>query len=302
MTLQPSLAPETSYQKPSTSSSLFGSTKPFNRATKPLLGVYYVMPLLQVSEQDNSLPTLTKIVLDAAFWKQKTICSLNAALPGQSGSPLHRPCEQTTYPREYREFNNKACTILQVLHAVRADLHLTDNDDDLDASTSSLQVTTNQAGQGATLLQHMPQTAPQHQQPPHQQVQQETQQHHSDVCYSDAAIQPSRARHQLRQAGLGVLIRHNTNTLRQAIHIQAVSVKAADTLYAETQAMHLATAASTQLNLHQTTFCTDNQTLATTMQHEDPILTWATPIYFCHVPPEQAATYRQRLEGDVTFR
>lgn len=52
---------------------------------------------------------------------------------------------------------------------------------------------------------------------------------------------------------MGVCIRNNTSTLQHAILIQAVSTTALDALYAETQAMHLATAVTTQLNLHQVT-------------------------------------------------
>ncbi|CAN6177724.1 unnamed protein product [Urochloa humidicola] len=147
-------------------------------------------------------------------------------------------------------FNNKEWKVSQVLHAVKADMHIT--------HISSQELLTQQP---APIL-------PQNTTSPHGST------HAFFVgarCFVDASITPDVQRYNPRQAGLGIFIEAPQQSTLNKILIQATIETALDPLQAEAHALTLASAIIKTLQLPSVQYMTDSKLLATNLQREDPV-------------------------------
>jgi len=147
-------------------------------------------------------------------------------------------------------FNKKEWKVSHVLHAVKADIHISHT------ITQELQ------------NQPSAPTQPQNTAPPHNNT---LPPFPGTRCYVDAAITPDAQRSNPRQAGLGILIQGAQQTTLNNVFIQAVTDSALNPLQAETHALTLASAIIKTLDINQVQYLTDSKLLATTLHKQDPV-------------------------------
>ena len=147
-------------------------------------------------------------------------------------------------------FNKKEWKVSHVLHAVKADIHISHT------ITQELQ------------NQPSAPTQPQNTAPPHNNT---LPPFPGTRCYVDAAITPDAQRSNPRQAGLGILIQGAQQTTLNNVFIQAVTDLALNPLQAETHALMLASAIIKTLEINQVQYLTDSKLLATTLHKQDPV-------------------------------
>ncbi|CAN6222105.1 unnamed protein product [Urochloa humidicola] len=157
--------------------------------------------------------------------------------------------------RNDHRFNKKEWKISNVLHAVQADILVTQT------ITHELQTQQN---------------APSHIQNTHTIHTHTFDSFAGTKCYVDAAITPEVQGQNPRLAGLGILIQasplrddHQLNINK--IFIQASVQNAANPLQAEAHGLTLASAILKKLNLHHIRYFTDSNILATNMNRQDPV-------------------------------
>ncbi|CAN6232747.1 unnamed protein product, partial [Urochloa humidicola] len=152
--------------------------------------------------------------------------------------------------RNDHRFNNKEWRVSNVLHAVKADIHITHT------LTQEL------------LAQASPPIQPQNTTPPNNSS---IESFAGTKCYVDAAITPDVQRSSPRQAGLGIVIQGPPHSTLRNVFIQAITDSALNPLHAEANSLTLASTIIKALQLTQVQYMTDSQLLASNLQKQDPV-------------------------------
>jgi ribonuclease HI len=156
-------------------------------------------------------------------------------------------------------FQRKKWTVLQVNHAVEADIKVTN----IEAESNKLQVKLPSAGTrlGAVNHQPIPQARCANLAPPiHSSICRLPSLIQGPRCYSDAAIAPDTVTNIARPAGLGIFLLDPVQKLKCFIKVRVEHVTSV--LMAEAAGMAIAAVITSQLGFQTMSFFTDSQALA----------------------------------------
>jgi ribonuclease HI len=172
-------------------------------------------------------------------------------------------------------FNNKTWTILQVLHAVAADINIINTYymENMDAKQQQNRGhPTQHQTNGAQGNQYVDMHALHEVQGHHNIDDQPHPQPTGVQVFVDAAIHQVPQRYLSRKAGLGVHIQGDIQGRPVELLIQATHLQAQDPLHAEALALELSSKILNALNFQHVSYRTDSQLLSSTINDQDPIL------------------------------